>query len=316
MLKLLPHTAANFIVYWYMLSRILKIFIASNLFIASAAVAMMWVSCVWLHVPLFHSKWLIIEVFFSTWFIYQFSRYIYYKKGIFTDESELVLQSFKQYPLLNLWSIIISALLSVIAFFFLHTTTKAGLICTGLISILYPAPIGKLWSSNMRLRDIPIAKIFLIMLVWSVSCVLLPVWENGISIQERKDVYVLFLIQCVFLLFITLPFDIHDYASDKQAGLKTIPVLVGTRTAKWVCFFLGLLYVIGLLYLFMLENWRSITSIYLSETGILLIILLVILLQVFTFYRSDKTEKWIIKLVYDGSMLLYFFIMILTCKTA
>lgn len=299
-----------------MLSRFIKLIIGSNLFIAIAAVLFMWANRIWLQIPLFHSLYLDIEVFFSTFFIYQFSRYVYFRKGIYADTDELVEQSFKRFPTLNLTSIILSGLVSVVCLFFLQKNTVIALACTGILSILYPFPVGKIIGSNIRLRDTPFLKLFLIAIVWSTTSVLLPAFEAGLSPFVRRDIFLLWAVQFIYLLFITLPFDIHDFQVDKNASLKTLPVVFGVRVSKWICFALGLIYGIGILYVFMIENFRTISAIYLSEAILILIWILIVVLQYFTMCYSDKIQKWWIKLVYDGSMIIYFLILIFTCKLA
>ncbi len=118
----------------------------------------------------------------------------------------------------------------------------------------------------------------------------------------------------VFIFFITLPFDINDAEVDRQTEIKTIASAMGAKTSKIICLVCGILYAFLILYLFMIENWRSISNIYLKESTIYFIWLLLILLQLFTFYQSDKVKKWVIKLIYDGSMILYFFILLFTVK--
>jgi len=51
---------------------------------------------------------------------------------------------------------------------------------------------------------------------------------------------------------------------------------------------------------------------YLSDCTIVAIWILLILLQVFTFLKSDKVSKWWIKIIYDGSMIVYFLIVFFT----
>ncbi|MCC6584897.1 MAG: UbiA family prenyltransferase, partial [Chitinophagales bacterium] len=172
----------------------------------------------------------------------------------------------------------------------------------------------KPFGITTRLRDFPFVKIFLIALVWSLTSVVLPALENNINLLERRDVLVVLAAQFVYILFITLPFDINDAQVDKASGIKTIPSVFGIRFSKITALLLGILYAFMLLFVFMLENWRSINDIYLTEATILLLWFLLILLQGYTFFKSDKVTKWWIKIVYDGSMLLYFIIVFFTKK--
>lgn len=292
--------------------RPIKILIETNLFIAFAAVAFMLANAVLLDIPLTGLVYLSLQIFFSTWFVYQISRWIYYKKGAYTNKEELVVQWFEKYPLLNQITIYGSGLLALVFTFFLQWKTIVVLCFAGGISVLYPIPLLKPLGISTRLRDFPFVKIFLIAFVWSVTSVVLPALENNMNLLERRDVLVVLAAQFIYILFITLPFDINDAEVDKTSGIKTIPSVLGIRFSKITALLLGILYAFLLLFIFMLENWRSINDIYLTEATIFLLWLLLILLQVFTFLKSDKVTKWWIKIVYDGSMIIYLLLIFLT----
>jgi len=292
--------------------RLLKILIETNLFIAIAAVAFLWANIYLLGLNRHHLLILSLQVFFSTWFIYQISRWIYFKKGQYTNENELVVQWFRKYPRFNEFTIYFSGIIAIVLTFFLKWETIVVLCFIGAISVLYPVPILKPFGISTRLRDFPFIKIFLIALVWSATSVILPATENGIHFQDRKDIYLVFVAQFIFILFITLPFDINDAKVDRTVNVKTIPAVLGTKFSKIICLILGLIYSFLMLYIFMIENWRVINAIYLSESTIILIWILSLLLQIYTFTQSEKAPKWMIKVVYDGSMIVYFLILFLT----
>ncbi|MFN8284034.1 MAG: UbiA family prenyltransferase [Chitinophagales bacterium] len=292
--------------------RFTKILIETNLFIAFAAVAFLWSTILLLDFQSAHFILLSLQVFFSTWFVYQISRWIYFKKGMYTNKDELVVQWFEKYPKLNEFTIYASGILAVVLMFFLQWKTIIVLCVVGLISVLYPVPFLKPFGITTRLRDVPFVKLFLISFVWSATSVVLPALEANINLHERRDVWILFVAQFIFILFITLPFDINDEASDKASNVKTIPVFFGVKVSKVICLVLGIVYSFIMLFLFALINWNHSPNKYLPEATIILIWVLLILLQVFTFYKSASAKKWIIKVVYDGSMLVYFLIMYFT----
>ena len=294
--------------------RLLKTLIETNLFIAVAAVCFMLANAVFLDFSLNQLLFLAIQIFFSTWFVYQISRWIYYKKGMYTNEQELVVQWFNRHPKVNQIMIFVSGCLAIIFTFFLQTKTIIVLIFVGAISVLYPIPFLKPLGITTRLRDVPFIKIFLIAFVWSATSVILPALEANINLHQRIDVWLLFIAQFIFILFITLPFDINDISSDKLSNVKTIPTFFGIKTAKIICLLLGVIYSFAILFLFMLENWNHMPNKYLSDASIILIWLLMILLQVYTFVKSATAPKWLIKVVYDGSMILYFLILFFTTR--
>jgi 4-hydroxybenzoate polyprenyltransferase len=293
--------------------RFLKILIETNIFISIAAVAFLWANVLLLGLN-GALAYLSLQVFFSTWFVYQVSRWIYFKKGAYTGPEEWVLKWFERHPRFSQLTIAFSGISAIIFTCLLKWKTILVLVIIGGISILYPIPFLKPLGIKKRLRDFPFIKIFLIALVWSVTSVLLPALETNIDFGMRKDVLVLWIAQFIFILFITLPFDINDSEVDKLTDVKTIPIVFGNKRSKLACFALGTLYAALMLYVYMLENWRTISATYITAITIVLIWLLCGFLQAYTFTRSDKVNKWMIKVVYDGSMIAYFLIVYLTLK--
>ena len=293
----------------FFMLRFLKLLIETNLFIALAAVCFMWANIYFLDIYVERFWYLSAQIFFSTWFVYQISRWIYFKKGEYANKDELVIQWFEKYPTLNKITIYGSGFLAVFFTFFLAKETIIVLCVIGIVSILYPIPILKPFGINTRLRDFPFVKIFLIAFVWSATSVILPYTETLYYANHAdltRIIVLMFLTQFFFILFITLPFDINDAEIDKTSNIKTIPSVFGTKASKIICLVLGVLYAFAILFMFMLVNWNHLPNKYLSDFAIVSIWLLLVVLQVYTFLKSDKVEKWWIKIVYDGSMIIYF----------
>ena len=158
-------------------------------------------------------------------------------------------------------------------------------------------------------------KIFLIAFVWSATSVILPYTES-LYYKNHPDqtrlVILMFLTQFIFILFITLPFDINDAETDKASNVKTIPAVLGIKPSKYIVLALGIIYSFVILFMFMLVNWNHMPNKYLTDSTIISIWILLILLQIFTFLKSDKVSKWWIKIIYDGSMMIYFMIVFFT----
>src|SRR5690606_9612993 len=97
------------------------------------------------------------------------------------------------------------------------------------------------------LRNIPGLKLFLIAIVWALSCVLLPILELETSILAGttvNDTILLITKRLLFIAAITVPFDIRDMYQDRNSDLKTIPVLLGEQRSLWVCQALLLIYLL------------------------------------------------------------------------
>lgn len=120
---------------------------------------------------------------------------------------------------------------------------------TGLLALSYNFPIFKGTSNRFGLRNLPGAKLFIIAMVWALSCVCVPIIElksSGISVS-LIDLLLLTTKRFLFVTAITIPFDIRDLFQDKQYNLKTLPVILGEKKAYLFCQSLLILYVIFLL---------------------------------------------------------------------
>ncbi len=296
----------------FFMLRFIRLLIETNLFIAIAGACFMWANVVFLDLHVASLYILSAQIFFSTWFVYQISRWIYFKKGEYSNKDELVAQWFEKYPNFNKFTIYGAGFATVIFTLFLRLETIFVLGVIGAISVLYPVQILKPLGITTRLRDFPFVKIFLIAFVWSATSVILPYTESKEYVSiDKVQVLLMFVVQFIYILFITLPFDINDAESDKSSDMKTIPSVFGITISKWIAFFLGLLYLIAIVFMYMLMNWNHLPNKYLSEISIISIITMIVALQIFTFLKSDKVSKFWIKMVYDGSMILYFLLIYL-----
>lgn len=132
----------------------------------------------------------------------------------------------------------VSAALALIPLALNLSMNALTLLClTGLLALTYSLPIFKGKQRSYGLRGVPGAKLFIIALVWTLSCVCLPIAEmqNDKIYIATSDILLLSLKRFLFITAITIPFDIRDLFQDRQYQLKTIPVLFGARKANIVC---------------------------------------------------------------------------------
>lgn len=101
------------------------------------------------------------------------------------------------------------------------------LLPAGLIGVLYVAPV---LGNQRRLRDFPYIKVFLIAIIWSwfTSFVLLEHFSN----LSTAVIFSYGVERFLFVLAITLPFDIRDIEIDRLDGTETIPGRLGINSAK------------------------------------------------------------------------------------
>lgn len=158
---------------------------------------------------------------------------------------------FGHYRLMVTFTIV--SLLSLIPLFFLLSMeSRILLVFLSILSFCYSLPLFAVGDQKFGLRNIPGLKPFLITLVWTLSCVLLPILESEnqhLADVRMRDTMILIAKRFLLIGALTVPFDIRDLFQDRQSGLKTIPVAWGERNAYLFCQLLLTGYVV-LLFLF------------------------------------------------------------------
>jgi hypothetical protein len=114
----------------------------------------------------------------------------------------------------------------------------------GLLTLLYALPVFK----GNNLRSLAGAKIFIISLVWGGVVSILPFFSAGQEILI-SELLLDFLQKTIFVLVITLPFEIRDLSYD-ELGLGTLPQQLGIKNTK-------LLGSILLILVLLLEVWSG-----------------------------------------------------------
>lgn len=199
-------------------------------------------------------------------------------------------------------TITIIAVISLVPLvFFLSTPSKILFVFLGCIALAYNLPLFSINNRPFGLRNIPGIKLFIIALVYSLSCVLIPILElesHQIISVPAQDTIVLIAKRFLFIAAITIPFDVRDLFQDRIYELKTIPVLIGEKKTYLFCQFLLLLY-LALLFLFT-------TAFDANFTGLLLTVLLTAWL-IFR-ARIEKNEYYYFFYL-DGTMILQFLVL-------
>jgi 4-hydroxybenzoate polyprenyltransferase len=103
------------------------------------------------------------------------------------------------------------------------------LIGLGFISFFYAYEIKLKGKKKSNLRDIPGIKIFLIAIVWGLSCCILPYIQN--DVWNSQIIWPITTAFSLYILAICIPFDIRDIELDEKRK-KTIPQLIGVQGSK------------------------------------------------------------------------------------
>jgi 4-hydroxybenzoate polyprenyltransferase len=112
------------------------------------------------------------------------------------------------------------------AFFMLSSRTWLLLLPVALVAVLYVLPL----TGGRRLREIGLWKIFLISGVWGWVTVVLPAIQLEVQ-PDWKSVLQLALERSLFVLTITIPFDVRDLGTDALKGVRTLPSILGWQRA-------------------------------------------------------------------------------------
>lgn len=208
----------------------------SNFFVSLCVVALSLRTALTLDINVEHCFFYFL--FFSTLFTYNFQRIIRISyKEYFSDSLNWNKSNYK----LSLFICLISLVICFCLVFSLNQTSLYFLIPLFFISFLYPLKS----FSKISLREVPFLKIFLIAIVWTFVTTILVVTEsnNVLSI----NLIPLLLDRFLFVLAITIPFDIRDLKFDKNE-IKTIPMVFGIRGAKKIAFACLFLSVFAVMY--------------------------------------------------------------------
>ena len=280
---------------------ILDFLLFSNLFIAVCAVAQGLVTYHLLKVPA--DKYVLAFIFFATIGLYNFSMLLSKPQKPENSPFKRVRWIFSHHRMII--SITLISLLCLVPLFLLYLSIESKLLMlfTGLVAVGYNIPFLTLDNQNIGLRNIPGIKLFLIAMVWAVSCVLLPIMElqhsNQLNIAPGDTLLLVFK-RFLFVAAITVPFDIRDLFQDKLYALKTIPVMLGEKRAYIFCQFLLLGYLL-LLLLFRQATYPDIAAVVvnLAVTGWLI------------FKSNIKKNEYYYFFYLDGTMLMQYLLLLL-----
>ncbi|MFD2161205.1 UbiA family prenyltransferase [Paradesertivirga mongoliensis] len=267
----------------------------SNLFIALCAVAQAQVTYHLLGIPC--DKQVLGILFFATLALYNFSTFMAKPAEPRKSPFRRVRWTHRNYRLMITLTLIAVLSLMVITLF-LAPASQVLLLFLGVIAVSYNLPLFTVGEKRFGLRNVPGLKLFLIALIWSLSCVLLPIVELGNSqsfFVSPSDTILLVAKRFLFIAAITVPFDIRDLFQDKSYDLKTIPVILGERKSYLVCQLLLFAY-ICLLFLFT----RNINSDFFA-------LVFTILITGWLIFKSEwKKNEYYYFLYLDGTMILQF----------
>lgn len=212
-----------------------KFLVFTNLLIAFAATAQTLLSYEILELPYNYS--IVLLEFSSTLLLYNLSIWISRPKDYSQSPYERTRWIFSHQSLFYLFNLFAFLLLGY-ALLQVHFYTFIYLGFIGLLSLGYAVPIFRIQGKWQSLRHIPYIKVFYIALIWSLSTVGLVYIESLSGLQAVGWDRVLYLLMSkfLFIVLVTLPFDIRDMKQDSFYHLKTVPLRLGRDRTERLCY--------------------------------------------------------------------------------
>jgi 4-hydroxybenzoate polyprenyltransferase len=212
-----------------------------NWLIAAAALALTLNTSIILGFPITAKPYHFI-VFFATLFIYCMHRLL---SLIRKDAGESARCNWaKQHKKIMEITTVVAFVVLTVAILYARQRIDLFLIPFAFVTIGYSIPIVRKNAIMLRLRDLPWAKTFLVAIVWSAVTVFLPIIYNAQPLIINKTACLLFLARFLFMMGLTIPFDIRDREQDAKSGVHSIVVLLGEKRAKHLALLCVLGYVI------------------------------------------------------------------------
>ena len=129
---------------------------------------------------------------------------------------------------------VLAALGTLYFFWLLDLSVQLWLIVPVMLSMGYVLPV---FGAGRRLRDFHMIKIFLIAAIWAVLTTSIPVeviTSIGAEVMDTWQSVLIFAERFLFILAITIPFDIRDIQVDRRTELRTLPAILGLERSRHI----------------------------------------------------------------------------------
>ena len=247
-----------------LLTKVFDFYIFSNIHVAFATFSLVKITLLNIGILKNTSAWF---VFFSTLLSYNIIRLLRLD-SIKNWYNIWIKNNIKPLYFINSLSLISIIYLS----FYLHLKSVIVLFPFVLATLFYTFPLKK-----YSLRNIANLKLFLIAFSWAGITVLFPLSQNYIT--PRTIDYFVFLQRFLFIIVITIPFDIRDLDYDSKK-LRTLPQQIGIKKTK--------IFGLALLLIFNIIEFLKPTT----EQALFSTCLITLISAVFLIYSNQKQSKY------------------------
>ena len=191
---------------------------------------------------------------------------------------------FKDWFFMNIEGILLLMILSILGLAYIsfftdfNPTSLMILFPFAFMTFFYAIPLFKIGKLEVSFRNFPMVKIFSIVIAWAGISLFFPLYEA--NYQLTSAVYLEFFQRILFLLAITIPFDIRDVNTDSKS-LKTLPQIIGITSSK----VLGIFFLFGFVLLEVFkENFTYI--------GFLIVLIISMITGIFLWFSSPKRPRY------------------------
>jgi 4-hydroxybenzoate polyprenyltransferase len=269
--------------------KLIHLYFYGSIHIALAAAAMTWQSYHLLSNSERFNEIYLLAVFFGSIAFYNYHR--------LTDLTQLKElnpdQKYQHIYNIRSWirnTGILAAAISLIILFFLKVEFLLILGICSIITLLYSRAF---ISKMVKLKELGRLKIFLIAFVWAMLTAWIPARDLDL---EHSVALFAFLERTLFILALTLPFDMRDQVIDKKLSIKTIPVMIGSKNSLFLA--------VGILILFQpLFSWILYSLDYYSLLEFILFLITNIIISLFVWRSLSKQNDLYFTGVLDASMI-------------
>ena len=144
-----------------------------------------------------------------------------------------------------------------------------------------------------RLRDLGWTKILMIGWSWGWLTAFIPTWL--IAHEPLQMAIILGLERMLFIILITIPFEIRDMEVDRSVGLLTLPEKLGRKKTKRLVWMMGM----GMVFLAMIPSFHYYNVAYFLTSVILFVLILAV-----NAYSWDTQDDYFFGGLTDGIMVL------------
>ena len=277
----------------------------SNIFVAFCVLSLYKVSEILLVIPA--NIDISIFIFFSTLTAYNLSKVpILYKTKYSSGLVKWIISNKKIFAFIT----ILSACICTIYIFLLNIFfISLPIIIISLFYIYSPAQLINFFIRNKKIkmssllffsfRDVPLLKIFIIAFSWTYLTIIIPVIVHNISFDSNLILNI--IVRFLFVLAITIPFDIRDLKFDK---VITLPKYLGVKKSKILAYIILLICELIILYMFFEND--------LFVFNFLSLFITFEISSVFIFYTSINKNNFYFSFYIEGLSIFMFLVVYLS----